>query len=612
MIKITQNFINYIFSYQKNYWLTGSKPLSLSISRICIYFALFYNVSGSLGFFPSFEVIDKRLAVYEPSIWQRTGLGLIFSTQPSSFVIWMILIIAEATTLTSVLGFFTRSSMIIATLTSLTIGGITYGWDAFAGHRYNIIYLAALAFMFANAGKYFSIDTYLKKQFGFGRANQSEYNEWPILLAQASISLMLFAAFYAKLGFLRLEPTLSWIFSDNIRNMIAYPYSVRGYNMEAWLRFTISHPITWMVSAAIQLFMQGSPILTLLTKNPTVRLFEAIIFIIGLILLYIVMTIGNWHWGLLVVLFIDWEYWLTKVNLMSFNNIEFVNRKVKVASKIYILCFILFYIAISFTPYKYGASFNKKFYPFFPMDFYSGVWHLPPISVFEHKQWNYLTDDHYVITDDGKKLDYQGWFHGSYNYALNQNNSDGIQAREAHLRQLFSRIRRQTFYPYSKINKPWSPWQNFEGVEPYPNKGLKTLEAYVSIYSIPAYPNNLLDRKRIVRGLMGIYDAEKDIVKTAHAHYTYDNGYILSVDVRGFEKYQVELLYAADPFTAVDAISLKPLPFIYVNSHSFRIIKMDTESWIAFVKVVDQESKEEYIFCGPILYCISPPNNQGS
>ena len=136
-----KKIIKKIIDSQRSYWLSGQKPLGLAICRIFIYTSLFHTLCETFGLFPSLSAIDSIVSFYDPLLWKQTGFGLLFSRQPSAFIIWMIFIIAEVTTITSIIGLFTRSSLIIATISSLMIGGITYGWDSFAGHRFNITYL---------------------------------------------------------------------------------------------------------------------------------------------------------------------------------------------------------------------------------------------------------------------------------------------------------------------------------------------------------------------------------------------------------------------------------------------------------------------------------------
>jgi len=568
------------------FWQRTDAQYSVGICRIFVYWAVWDALQQNTYFFPN--AIDDWLATKPPSLWQPHGLAYIFSSPPSPTALWLICALARVSTLAAIVGLGGRISQVASSLSLSLLVAITVSWEPYWSHGWNVNCLVALAFMFAKGGA-FSLDNLIRRLLG--RKPEAIAPLWPVLLAQSAVALFLFAAFYAKLGLLRGEPTVAWVFSDNIRNAITLPYSLRGYPMPEWLLFVVSHPPLYIAAAFAHMFMQGVPILAVFTTNPYARLFEGSMFALGTALLYLVMTLGVWSWFLLCAVFIDWEYFIGRTASVSAPLGRFATT--------YCAFFLALFVVASFV----SANVNQL-YPFSPMDFYSAV--LDRVSIrervaarsFLHKNYIFWMGDALSVQGDGTRNDYR-MFSDGYDYALGDTNND---KKKAYLTSLAKTILAESGYlsPYDEMVSPWAPWRYFP---PNATKLVETdpqrLEVWVRIYSIPAAPDVPTDRKLLSGALLGIFDYKTSTVRTASATV---EGNTLRVSTLGFDdNAKIEILYFRDPTNADEPQTPNPLSGQWSSPDIFAFKKGEDVPWSTVIRVTE-EREATYEFYGPFIY----------
>src|SRR3954462_1053316 len=189
----------------KRFWFEPATPTNLGVAR-CMFFlglTLFYlphDFSGWGSVSPS---------LYQP-IWLFDRLGMPVLSED---VLNIIQIIWKVALFCSAIGLMTRSSLFIAALLGTYLLGLGHNF----GQTYHFDAILVLAFWilaFSRAGDAWSIDAMRRAaRSGDARAPQpsSEY-QWPVQLILVALSLVFFAAGFAKLR----ASGLQWITSDHL------------------------------------------------------------------------------------------------------------------------------------------------------------------------------------------------------------------------------------------------------------------------------------------------------------------------------------------------------------------------------------------------------------
>jgi hypothetical protein len=574
------------------FWNRTDARISVGIARIAIYSALLHAVDYHSVSFPS--DLTAWLALKSPTLWQPHGLARIFAEQPSANALWLIIAIAKLSTIAAIVGLGGRAVQVTSALSASLLVGIHVSWSPYWSHAWNINCLAALAFMFARGGA-FSADNAIRRMIGLRVRTDAPL--WPVLLAQASVALMLFAAFYAKLGLFRGEFTLSWMFSDNIRNAITFPYSIFGYTMPSWLHIVVANPALYIGSAVAHMVMQGAPILAIFTTKPYLRLIEGLLFLAGALLLYLVMTLGNWSWFLLAVLFVDWEYFFGRASASQ-------ARGWSMPARAFTAAYVSLFVAVAF----FDSRFNKGFYPFSPMDFYSTV--MDRVSLidrikalsFTHKGFGYWAGDVYSTQRDGT-VNYYRNYNDAYNHAI----TSSFEQRRDYVHSLAKQLKAATgaIPPTELLAAPWAPWRYYpEDTPRFIETGMQRLDVWAAVYSIPAAPKDPTKRELLARGLVGSYDAERDIVRLATTQVTFpDPGKAVSritVRTEGFTNPEISFWYVADPINADGPQELRPLPGRWAED-GYEPIKPDLTPYYVIITRIS-EGDQVFDFWGAPLY----------
>jgi hypothetical protein len=585
------------------FWSRGDAYWASGINRIFIYTAAWLTLRYHLALIGfdtgSDHGIATWLAQHSAVLWQPHGLARLLIAPPSAGLVWVLSWIAMVTSLAAIVGIAGRVATVVSALTLALLVALTLSWQPYWSHGFNILCIVPLAFMW-NGAPSLSVDALIRKYITKRPAPACPI--WPSLLGQAAIALFLFAAFYAKLGFLRHTFTLDWIFSDNLRNSVAMPYALFGYPMTWWIKLLVAHPALYISAAAAHMVMQGFPICAIFTRNPYWRLAEGAMFVLGIALLYFVMTLGVGEWFLLSPLFVDWDYWISKALPRNSTdrppNLKFWRS----APAYYSAGFMLLFVIVACTK----SAWSNGFYPFSPMDFYStvndNVTFLDRIKAlsFLHRPFRYWMDREITHHKSGYVNDYRGNFDSVCSYvAPHADDATKIALTIGRYRYVMANSGRLA--PLSAMVDPWAPWRHIPPSVPrFVEVGTTNLALWCSIYSMSAYPAGPLPSKPVYTRLVSEYDAVRKRVLLASG--TLDIArQTIAVRTYGFDRPKVALFYSPDPELSDNLVPSRPLPGRWINASTFAPVKANREAWFTTVEVTDEAGKK-YEFWGPYLY----------
>jgi len=318
----------------------------------------------------------------------------------------------------SLLGFFSNISFRLMSISVLILSSLFYTFQEGSSHQFNILNLALIAMCFSNFGYFLSLDKYLFNK-DIPVYNNHNYT-YPIALAQFLISWTFFAAFTYKLF---IVSGISWIFSDNLRNVLALEI-VQWGSYSPLREFIANNVFIYKFSSFFNLLIQGLIIFgCLFFKRPYFRLFFGFLFIFEAIALYAIVGLFpsvlpfNIDWILLLCLFIDWDYFLK--NKISFNKIDVLQSRQSFKISFFSIL-ILFNCSIT---YLMMGKDNPLFYPFSSTAMYSYTLAKKPYN--EHQSFevfgiSYFINDIYVNPSNvNPELYPDNFMQGSYSYNFN-------------------------------------------------------------------------------------------------------------------------------------------------------------------------------------------------
>jgi hypothetical protein len=357
---------------------TDSRPahISLAIARIAIFSAMlwihFILVAALLEGDIAGFVAQRASGAYFPA-----GLLLLFGSEPPSATFfetakWLSLV----STVMAVIGLMTRPAMVVSLITTLLLALLDLSRYEFWSHPYHPIFLAAIPFVFAQAGSVLSVDRWLYKRFGWGFGKRTEPVFWAVLASQYAVALFYFGAFWAKIyvsngGF-------DYIFSDNMRNILAVTWSgYMEYPIPWYIELIASVPLFWMAMAAVHLVMQALPIAVVYGVNrPWLRLAEGLNFALGAIGLRIFMSVSNPWWLLLTALFIDWDHYLYRFRKLT---VAAGNYVAPLVGRRAIGAYLAIFFGVYITAFATQKSNGWRLYPFDQLNMYAAVYASEPI-----------------------------------------------------------------------------------------------------------------------------------------------------------------------------------------------------------------------------------------
>ena len=351
------------------------RPQQLSIEIARITFGI-----CSIIIFQYKQLIISGKQVHEGwniSIYFPKGvLAFLGDTVPSMNTIdfWLFLQLWSAIFL--ILGLFSRVSLVINFLANLLLISLSESFSVGWSHGYNMNLLAQMPFVFAPVGRLLSVDAIVKKRL-FNKVDTYCNNGIYLWMTNFGIVGIFFNAFFWKIFSNRTSLNLNWAFSDNFRNQIISRYSLLGEEIPNYLLFLSNNEWAWQATAFLNLTCQALPFISLfLFKMPRLRLFFGFLFVIEEIGLMAIMQLYDYYWIPLILLFVDWDYFLGKKQHLQEQN----GRKITDAGPVvYVLynAYMVTYIVLAFQVlyyifgWKVNSSHGINSYPFSCYSMYS-------------------------------------------------------------------------------------------------------------------------------------------------------------------------------------------------------------------------------------------------
>jgi len=400
------SFINQLFkSINEN--LNFRAVLSTDICRIFLSLSV---LSSALFYTDYSTLLDDSFGIYPKGI---INLFYFFLGENISYLFFL-KYLGFVAAIFSLLGFFSNISFRLMSISVIILSSLYYTFGEGSSHQFNVLNLALIPMCFSNFGYFLSLDKYFFKKDISVYAN---YNyTYPIALAQFLMSWTFFAAFTYKLF---IVSGFSWVFSDNLRNILALQMAMWGSHSPL-PEYISNNVFLYKSSAFMNLSLQGLIVFgCLFFKKPYFRLFFGFLFMLEALLLYVIMGLFpsvlpfNIDWILLSCIFVDWDYFLK--NRISYNNIQVLQSKQSLKISFFS---ILIFFNCSITYLMMGSD-DPLFYPFSSTAMYAYTLSKKPYN--EHQSFesfgiSYFINDVYLSPNSnlGSKL-----YPGSYSHNFN-------------------------------------------------------------------------------------------------------------------------------------------------------------------------------------------------
>jgi hypothetical protein len=524
----------------ETYLFRPGGPYALAICRIGLFFYLYLHVyKGVLGM--SLGDPDYYSKVNITAYRAKSLLFLLFPNNPPPIeFVQVVLWVAAATTLCAIFGLATRIAMVLSVATLTFLAALMYAWEPLWSHPFNSGLLAGIGFMFGRAGDVLSIDCLIAR-YVFRRpiATNRRVYWWPVILGLFGTATLYFGGFYAKWSTPDWSYNFSWVFSDNLRNSMSLPWLIWGKPLPWQVDLIVNNPWFWKLAAFGHLVMQMLPMLAMFSLNkPYLRLAEGVIFVLGVALLKMTMGFWNPEWMILVVFFVDWEYFLKNagVPLAPSERARAIQNPCLVSA--FAMGFMMLNLIVIVT--RYDDRGTSRLYPFSSMNFYSSVAAAKPYS--EHKFYPFLYSE--------LEMEYEGGAHSKL-YCASGLNSMYLSALynnpvEDKLSQQFGAIQTVTNMVKSYGGDDIGDCEGSVSTKDY-----RAIDLYTSVLDIPPYP----DRVRFevgFRALVGRYERDTDrVIAASGSLRNIKKSYgKISIDVRtqGLDVERYTILLANDPW----------------------------------------------------------------
>jgi hypothetical protein len=341
----------------KNHWFSDEPSINFDMARILTAFALILALNRLGDPFAQFVYKDF-------SSWNPSGVLKLFgSSVPSSRFLSMSGTLAICFTFVWGLGAFTFISGPLSLCFALIAFSIkpsfTYGWSH--GYTFNLLVQIPLV-LSPIAGK-ISIDSLLKRSCFSWIPIHNEVNRirWPLMLSFWLLGIAFLGVSLVKtLG----NGSLSWIFSDNLRNIIFWRYQWRNEVPPDFASWLSNHEWAWKFSALGSCFLQMVPILAcVFSRNNLVRLVASIAITMEIFGLAEVMRLNNYHWYPIAFIFVNW-CWLTNYYNYDYPLKDSEPRPVKqFVLSAFLVTFLGYYSVLHFNYRDLEMDFRHNNYP---------------------------------------------------------------------------------------------------------------------------------------------------------------------------------------------------------------------------------------------------------
>lgn len=588
------NVFNSAITKMSEYFFRPGGAYSLAICRIGLFSYLYFHVYKgivSVGIGKT----DYYTTVNTSAYHAKSLVYLIFpATPPSVEFLQITLVVAAISTLCAIIGFITRISMIVSVLSLTFLAAMVFAWEPLWSHPYNSGLIAGIGFMFGRAGDVLSVDSTiaryaLKRPIDIHR----RVYHWPIILGLFGTATVYFGGFYAKWSTPEWTYNFSWVFSDNLRNSVSLPWLIYGKELPFHIDLIVNNPWLWKLAAFGHLATQALPMMALFSLNrPWLRLAEGFIFVAGVAALKWVMGFWNPEWMILLVFFIDWEYFLTKIGV-KFPSTE-PSKPIHRPIPILLGAFVFMAVNLIVIVVRYDDRGSSRLFPLSSMNFYSNVAATRPYN--KHNHYPFAYGELIFTYNDGSTRKFNCYPAIAKPHGTVFSNNVEVEPKSN--------------FQAGEITAARNWLQSFQARDTSDCNGMAktanvlSLDFYSSILTIPPYPNQVrFDVGH--RALIGRWEAEGNRILAASGQILSGNGIRIAVASQGLNVERYEILLAGDPWKNYDIGALKPASGTW-NDNIFTIdsvlLSELKPSWYPYVIRVIETNGHSYDFFGGIIY----------
>ncbi|HEX8110122.1 MAG TPA: hypothetical protein VF516_20470 [Kofleriaceae bacterium] len=289
----------------QRYWFDEGGRWSAAVVRIAIATSVLMTLYRLATL--STVRIPAPSELYRPiGIWMMFGRWV-----PPGEVVTALWVLATGATLLMLVGLWSRASAAVSCAAALALTSASFSSSQSWSHQYNVVFLAALAFLGARGGDALSLDAWIRRKRARPPLDVPRGYQWSVRLVQFAVALMFAGAALDKLAYGHF--TLRWALSDNLRHQLLMHYDLAGIPRTPVADWLLDDVWRFRTAALLNLISQASPILAcVFVRRPWVRALAGGFFALETIALGLVVNLWNPHWLPLVAVFIDWE-WLAAV-----------------------------------------------------------------------------------------------------------------------------------------------------------------------------------------------------------------------------------------------------------------------------------------------------------
>jgi hypothetical protein len=369
-----------IIKYISNYFNRPSQ-ISIEVARVVFGFC-------SLLIFQHKKLIISGQNVHESwnvlNYFPKGILSFLGGVAPSIATIDLWLFLQFWSAIFLIFGFLSRTSLCVNFLANILLISLSESFTVGWSHGYNMNLLAQMPLILAPVGKRYAIDSFIRKNICKKEISDS-WNGLYLWMTNFGIVAIFFNAFFWKLFSTRDSLGFQWVFSENFRNQIVTRYSFLGESIPEYLHYLANHEWAWQTVALLNLMFQVLPFFSLFfLKKPKLRLLFGLLFVIEELGLMVVMQLYDYYWVPLILLFVDWDYFIKKRASTNVPYQSLFNKPVQSLITLLYLAYITIYFMLSFhiqlivfNSSKYVNSpvrqLNINSYPFSSYSMYSNL-----------------------------------------------------------------------------------------------------------------------------------------------------------------------------------------------------------------------------------------------
>jgi hypothetical protein len=442
------------------YWFAPGGRTTVAVLRIAIAISVLMSL-WRLWHLPPFVAPE---GVYRPvGVWMLLG-----RTPPPDVLVGALWVLAWAGTVAMLVGFCSRAATAVSFAASVSLAALSFSGNLHWSHQYNVTFLAQLALLGARCGDTLSVDALVRRLRGRPARDVPRGYQWSVRLVLLAVSMMFVGAAFHKIA--TGQFTLRWALSDNLRNQLLIRYDMVGIPRPAIVDWLLEDVWRYRTAALLNLVSQLAPLFAVVfVRRPLVRALGGVMYVIEVLALGFVMSLWNWPWLLLAVVYVDWDWLVGRVTRIvrrtqpaaiavdEAKPAEAAPSRPSRAVRIFVIAFFVYDLAISLIP---TLDRRLNTYPFTSFPMFSTVRAARPYD--QHLPYGIAGDHYELISDIAPDPDVQRWF--DYQNRNLHMVSDPVKVR-ARLEALLERAK-----------------------ERYGVLGIRGLRHYTTLFVAPAYP----------------------------------------------------------------------------------------------------------------------------